>query len=1105
MKKSLSLSAKIIIPLFIIGILTSFISFYYVNKVFQDVINDEVDDKVEATIDHLEDYVENEFKLLFYFHGANERTYKFKEKISKKGAINLLKKETKESKDIVYIITPDEIIQISQMSINKKLLKTIDLEKEIKLNSIKYRVATSYFNPWDWKIVLLHDISNFENILTKNQSFIFNITFILLGSLFILLILIFHFNVNVPLNILFNHLENISKGKYDFIEHKFDTKEFDTLSSYINVMSLSVEIREKDAKNLLAKTKENEDYIKDVLSSQENIILVIDKNEIKTANNAFFKLFSEFKNINEFKQKHKSISEYFQKDEDLIYDFEDKNWIEYVLNTKEKIHKVKIKQNNTEYTFALNAIKSQKYSRIIISLTDITELEKSNTLLSEYKKAVDAGTIVSKTDLNGKITYVNDKFLNISGYSHNELIGKDHTILRSPNMPENIYKNLDETIHNKQIWQGELESINKSGESYFVVATIVPILDADGEISEFLGIRYDITEQVNAKKNALKAEEAKGQFLANMSHEIRTPLNAIIGFTKILTNMNLERKTEKYVKTIDKSASNLLGIVNDVLDLSKIESGNLELEEIEFNPYEEFDSIINLFEVKIQEKNLELLYYIDPKLPQKIVGDPLRLKQVLSNLISNAIKFTKEGFISVRIELLEKSKNNCKIKFIIKDSGIGIEKEKQQQIFNAFAQADNSITREFGGTGLGLSISSSIIHALNSQINLISEINKGTQFDFNVEFNSFDIKNEQFDKFKEIKTLIYNEKMNQNKLFLPILKEYLTQISNNENNEELEKQDIVFVWEDSIDKGIEELKNTKVIVISKKEKEFKNLNNYISITEPINLSILFNILIETIDKSYIIPKKEDKTNFNNYNANILVVEDHEINQELITILLEIRGINYTIANNGQEAIDIFKKEKFDLILMDINMPIKNGIETTKDIIKYEKENSLEHTSIIALSANAIESEKQKALDVGMDDYLYKPLDEKMLDFMLKKYLKKSSQKEVVLQVDTDTFNIDKTTKELGLSSMIVKKLISKFCSSIDKDLKSLENAIIEKNYDDIKASAHKIKGASLNLRLNEISKYSLNIENNSHNTNFDYEKEFEKLKKATIEVKKSID
>ena len=370
------------------------------------------------------------------------------------------------------------------------------------------------------------------------------------------------------------------------------------------------------------------------------------------------------------------------------------------------------------------------------------DLNSSNLLLLEYKKAVDASAIVSKSDLIGNIIYVNDTFCEISGYSKEELISKPHNIVRHPDMPKEFFKDLWNTIKAKKVFKGILKNKNKNGEAYYVASTIVPILDDNGDIIEYLSLRYDITELVDAKEKAEIAQKAKSTFLANMSHEIRTPLNAIIGFSDILCESNINIEEKEHAKIISRSAKSLLNIINDVLDISKMENGKFELEEAEFSLFNLTEHITELFSVNIKDKNIKFIYTFDPLLPELILSDSYRIQQVLSNLISNAIKFTPEnGKVYFEIKVIEKNDKNVKINFIIKDTGIGISKEQEEFIFKPFSQADSGITRKFGGTGLGLAICNDIVTMLKSKIQIKSELNKGSEFSFIVDFkigNSID-------------------------------------------------------------------------------------------------------------------------------------------------------------------------------------------------------------------------------------------------------------------------------------------------------------------------------------------------------------------------------
>ena len=373
-----------------------------------------------------------------------------------------------------------------------------------------------------------------------------------------------------------------------------------------------------------------------------------------------------------------------------------------------------------------------------------------------------------------------------------------------------------------------------------------------------------------AKERAEKAEKIKSEFLANMSHEIRTPLNAMFGFIQLLKDKELDKEAKKYLNIIERSGKILLTIINDILDFSKLEAGKLHIEMVEFNPKEEIDILYNLFKTDASNKGIELKVQEDLK--YNIISDPTRLKQVISNLLSNAIKFTEKGKIYLIAKYDDK---NEKLYIEVKDEGIGIEKEKLSNIFQAFTQADSSTTRKYGGTGLGLTISYKLVELLGGELKVESEKNKGSRFYFEI----------------------------------PV-------------------------------KKTTPIKNTK---------------------------------------KTIKPIKTKK-----YHYHILVVEDNKANQMFITVLLKKLGLTFDVANDGLEAIEMFKKNNYDLILMDENMPNMNGIKATQEIRKIQKEQDLKHTIIVALTANALEGDKERFILAGMDYYLSKPLDIEKLKEILDK-------------------------------------------------------------------------------------------------------------------------
>ncbi|MEA3289557.1 MAG: response regulator [Campylobacterota bacterium] len=402
--------------------------------------------------------------------------------------------------------------------------------------------------------------------------------------------------------------------------------------------------------------------------------------------------------------------------------------------------------------------------------------QKSKQLLDQYKYIVDKAAIVTKTDINGVITYANDKFCDISQYELDELIGTSHNIVRDPDMPKELFENLWDTIQNKQVWKGEIKNKAKNGTSYYLDATIAPILNTNGEIDQYIALRHDITEkklkeiELEEQRNkAISASKAKSEFLANMSHEIRTPLNAIMGFLDILKEETRNRKAGKYVDIIKDSGATLLNIIEDILDFSKIESGKLYIENIDFNPSSQFNTLIHLFDAKCSQKNITLILNIDKNIPKFINSDPLRIKQIISNLLSNAIKFTeKDKRIIVKIKYADN-----KLKVIVADEGKGIAKEKQSHIFKAFQQEDNSTTRKHGGTGLGLAICSRLIQLLNGELKLKSTINKGSVFlcTIPVKIGEHDkslIESDKTVNFKDFTILLVEDNL-ANKMFMKVI------------------------------------------------------------------------------------------------------------------------------------------------------------------------------------------------------------------------------------------------------------------------------------------------------------------------------------------------
>ena len=376
-----------------------------------------------------------------------------------------------------------------------------------------------------------------------------------------------------------------------------------------------------------------------------------------------------------------------------------------------------------------------------------------------------------------------------------------------------------------------------------------------------------------------EASKAKSEFLANMSHEIRTPLNAILGFIDLLREKEHDKNKLNYLQTIHSSSQTLLGIINDILDFSKIESGNLAIDKVDFNVDSEFRSLLKLFQARAKEKNIKLTLHMHPHIPAALHSDPLRIKQIIANLLSNAIKFTPQnGSVDLYIGY-----KNQYLQVAVKDSGIGIPKDKQNSIFDAFKQAENSTTRKFGGTGLGLSISAKLVSMLGGELKVKSVVGRGSIF-------------------------------------------------------------------------------------------------------------YFDIYAETGTYQHAHTRSSTSTQLKD--KKILLVEDNKANQMFMSIVLKKLQISFDIANDGFEAITAFNKNRYDLILMDENMPNLNGIEATKRILQIEREQLKPHTPIVALTANALKGDRERFLAAGMDDYLTKPVDQTTLAETIEKLTNQTEEETV---------------------------------------------------------------------------------------------------------------
>ncbi len=591
-----------------------------------------------------------------------------------------------------------------------------------------------------------------------------------------------------------------------------------------------------------------------------------------------------------------------------------------------------------------------------LSITrNITKRKKTEEALRKLSTAVEqspASIII--TDKDGTIEYVNPEFEHVTGYTKQEAIGQNPSILKSGHVPPETYTDLWETITRGEIWRGELHNRNKNGELYWEFASICPIKNDVDEVTHFIAVKENISllklredELRLAKKAADTANQAKSKFLANMSHEIRTPMNVIIGMGHLLQNTSLTEEQQEHFSAIQSSSRHLLGIINNILDFSKIEAGKLELQSTKFHLNDVLQDISSLIDPLAREKSLGLRFSI-PEIGGLLIGDLLRLNQVLANLTCNAVKFTEQGEIRVSIKIQEQKSARVRLRFAVKDTGMGIEPGEQQRLFQPFTQVNSSYTRRHGGTGLGLTISRQLVEMMGGQIWVESEPGKGSTFFFTAEFG---------------------------------------------------------------------------LAAGACEAE------PVSPKPPVNKSLA---------------QREG--------AHVLLVEDDKLNQVVAQRLLESYGVQVTLAENGQEALEAVKCQPFDLVLMDVQMPELDGYQATAEIRKDERFKSL---PVIAMTAHATVDERERCLAAGMDGHFPKPFKPEELRQLLIQWipleaLLNDSQAEIQAKLESLVEKMDEESALVPLDAVLY---------FVPERLAKVTNALIANDWEMAKNQAHKLKGS----------------------------------------------
>ena len=833
-------------------------------------------------------------------------------------------------------------------------------------------------------------------------------------------------------------------------------------------------------------------------------------------------------------------------------------------------------------------------------------IRQARQALENQKFALDQHAIVSITDRYGNISYANDKFCEISGFSREELIGRNHNLVNSGLHSPAFFAEMWRTIRAGKVWTGEIRNRAKDGSLYWVAATIVPFADEHGEPEQFVAIRTDITarhqaserlqeqlhfaeelveampmpvyvkgpdlryqlmnrafaelfgirredflgktsehlldaelasyhqqrdrellnevsrqsyettlqqqdgtvrygiihkatltrpdgsiagligtiaditelkllarESRQAREVAEAANRAKSEFLANMSHEIRTPMNGILGMTELALDTELNREQREYLDVVKSSTEALLTVINDILDFSKLEAGKMVIDQTAFGLESVLASTVRNMAMHAEQKGLELACRMAPDIPPVLLGDAGRLRQILLNLLSNAIKFTQCGEVLLRASLLEQEGEQVVVKFSVSDSGIGIAREQQESIFEAFVQADSSTTRKYGGTGLGLSICKRLVDMMHGQMWLESRPGHGSTFHFTIRFTRVAAAQLPVplnpDALRGSHALVVDD----NRINRDILQETLAHWGVSVDTADSGARALAllqqpgksyrFVLLDGMMPDMDGLTTARhiqalglqaaprLIMLSSASTQDSRLYQQAGICCHIAKPVLQSELQETILQALGEAPSSDSTSmppaklkYDSQPLRVLVVEDNVVNQQLAINLLQRWGHQATLAEDGRQALEVLAKEQFDLVLMDMQMPVMGGLEATRRYRQQEAPG--QHLPIIAMTANALQGDREQCLAAGMDDYLSKPVRAADLQQLLQHHTRAAP------------FSFDYQAALARQDAEIVDIVADSFLNSFPGEMHSLHQALADGDSTRLKRVAHTLKG-----------------------------------------------